>query len=60
MNYTTDLMEHIANEVGVSKDAKYAFMTGYMSGIIEDMILRYPEARAVLETHARRYKYEGS
>ena len=52
------LMEHIVKEVGVGDEAKYAFMYGYMSGLIDDMILQFPETRELLESHARKYSYK--
>lgn len=54
-----NLMDHIVEEVGVSRDAANSFKVGYMSGIIDDLMLRIPEAREFVESHARKYKFDG-
>lgn len=51
------LMDHIVEEVGVSTDAAKSFKIGYMSSMIKDMMLRFPEARDFVESHARIYKF---
>lgn len=53
-----DLMEHIAEQNGVSEHAKYPFKVGYMSNLIETIMLCYPETRELIEQHARSYNYE--
>lgn len=52
-----NLMDHIVEQVGVSQEASTAFKAGYMSGIIDDIMLRYPETRELVELHARKYNY---
>jgi len=52
------LMDHITKEIGVSDHAKYPFQAGYLIGILDDLVLRLPEARDFVEYHARKYKFE--
>lgn len=56
--YISKLMNHIAEEVGVGAEAKYPFQVGYMTGILEDMMLQFPETRELIEIHARKYSYK--
>lgn len=53
-----DLMEHIVTEIDIPDEAKNGFKIGYMSGIIDDLMLRFPEARAFVEEHATKYNYK--
>ena len=56
MSYTSEVMDRIVERAGVSKDANYPFRTGYMEGLIEEIIGRFPEARSILEYHDPAYK----
>jgi hypothetical protein len=51
-------LDHVTREYGVSDDAKYPFKTGYLIGLISDIMLEFPETRKVLEFHARKIDYK--
>jgi len=53
----SNLMDHIAKEVGIGDEASYPFKAGYMIGLLNDLQLRHPEVVEFLETHARKYSY---
>lgn len=52
-----DLMEHIAEENGVSEWAKYPFKVGYMANLLQSIMRDYPETCKLVEHHARTYNY---
>ena len=54
-----EMMDHITAEVGVGDQAKYSFQSGYLAGIIEDLMLQIPEVKERVAIHARKYNYEG-
>jgi hypothetical protein len=57
--FIVKLIDHIAEELGVSEKASTSFKLGYLEGAMEDILLRVPEARAIMESHARRYNFVG-
>lgn len=54
-----DLIDHVATEYGVGDTAAYPFKVGYMTSMLEELQLRYPEVREYLESRARTHKFEG-
>lgn len=55
--YTAKVIDHIAKELGVSESANISFKLGYLESMMEDIISRVPEAREIMESHARRHNF---
>ena len=55
--YTAKVIDHIAKELGVSEAAATSFKLGYLEGVMEDILYRIPEAREIMESHARSHNF---